>query len=364
MLSKKVLTQAILAGMFSLMTFSVCALTVKVIPAGSKQVKWSVSYQSHVSPYLSASISYRVAGEVKNVFVHVGDRVNAGDKMAQLSLTTLKLKVLEAEANLSQSQAKYKLEQKRYQSHISLHANNHLSDIDMMKIKNDLASAKTSFIKNQVMLKVAKINLGRATLQAPYDLVVDKRLIDHGQTVSKNTKAFDVYALDKLDVQATVSGDAINAMRQGMQADIFVKPLNKHFSGFIRSVGHKPTYASSYPIIVRIAKPSTDIKPGMQVSVRFAAAQPKALVSVPLSALVGHRDFIEKQGKDINGLGRAAVFVYNPTTQTVNKVKVVVNRIESKTVLLSGGLSVGQKIVVSNIDQLKNNQKVTSTSNS
>ena len=77
-----------------------------------------------------------------------------------------------------------------------------------------------------------------------------------------------------------------------------------------------------------------------------------------LNALVGRQEFISKQDENTSGLGRAAVFVYDPVSQTVNKVTVVVSRIEGATVLLSSGLSVEQKVVVTNVDQLKNNQKV------
>ena len=267
-------------------------LTVSVKSATLHKHVWGDVHQSHVSANLESVLNYQVSGEVTDVYADSGQSLRQGQKLAQIDTLELSLLLKEAEMNLASAKSKYELDKMRYMSYKKLYKQKHASKIELQRRHHDFVTSKSAYIKSAVMVKVASSDLKDATLRAPFDLRIHKRYIQKGQVVAKGEKAFDVYCLSPLEVEITVPESGLSNVHVGDLAKVYVKSLKLNVKAAVDSVGHKSLYASSYPVILSLKKPSSRIKPGMQVEVRLAVKQSEPLVSVPLNALVGRQEFV------------------------------------------------------------------------
>ena len=341
-------------------SFSVGALATSVIvqPAKLQELKWGAVYHSHVSAYFESTLNFQAAGEITHLYGDAGDTVKQGDKLAQIDTLELRLKLKEAQMNVSSDKSKYKLDQSRYLSYKHLHGKSHVSRLTLQERYNNYIKSKNAYIKASVMLKVAETKLKKATLRAPFDVLIEKRFIQQGGVVSVGANAFKVYRLHPLEVEITLPEQQLHLTRVGDKAKVSIKSLHLFVKGVVYSVGSKPLYASSYPVVVRLQRPDVRVKPGMQAGVRLALLKPTKRVVLPLRALVaGDLDNSLKKAPSL-ALGKAAVFVYNPATKKVYKRAIVVDRIRHRLVVLRSGIKVGQQIAVSHVDQLKNGQTI------
>ncbi|MGQ9586374.1 MAG: efflux RND transporter periplasmic adaptor subunit [Anaerolineae bacterium] len=78
----------------------------QIVTVARGEVKAAVSAAGVIEPHRSVSLRFRGAGTVSAVYVEPGDRVEAGEVLAELEAEELKLAVRQAEASLTISQAR------------------------------------------------------------------------------------------------------------------------------------------------------------------------------------------------------------------------------------------------------------------
>ena len=258
---------------------------------------------------------------------------------------------------MSSAISRLKLNRDRYKSNVTLYKSKHISSIELQTQKNKYVEAKNKYLRAYVLLKVAQTNLKRATLRAPYDLTIHERLVHQGQVIRAGQKVYDVFRMKPLEVSISVPEKVMIKLKTTQSARVLIKSLRLMLKAKIDSVGSKPVFANSYPVVLRLIGQGDQVKPGMHAEVQLANIKPVRYFRVPLEALVSPVLNAEKQVSE-TGLGAAAVFVYNKKTRRVKKVNVLVGTIENKTAIINRGLSEGDMLVVTNVNHLKSGQTV------
>lgn len=298
----------------------------------------------------TSAISFEVAGNTREVKVNVGDRVAGGQVLATLDETPFKLNVEAAEAELGKAKASLAEKQNEFDRQRTLYAKDWVS-----KAAFDQALAARDSRKNEVAFAVSKLNLARRDLEktvliAPFDGVVANKFVDPFQEVARGEKVFEVYAEGAMEVVISVPETAIGDIHLGLPADVgFPAEGVENLNGRISEIGTVATEANAFPIKVALIEPPAKVLPGMtaEVSLILGSQNDAAAYLVPLTAVA--------PGEQPES---GYVFVYDPETATVRKNLVRGRGVRDNRVVVTEGLEAGQIIAVAGVSFLRDGQKV------
>lgn len=186
--------------------------TVRVIP---ESVRIPVYSQGTVRPRTSTNLSAEVTGRIietssrfaNGAFFRKGDvllRINPSDY--ELAITKAEALVASARQQLARAEAEYKQKLEEYKG------------IDPAKItdyalrKPQYEEAKASLKSAIADLDLARVQLQRCTIQAPFDGRVVEKKADLGQYVTPGMMLAQVYATDVAEVRLPLSQSQINLL--------------------------------------------------------------------------------------------------------------------------------------------------------
>jgi RND family efflux transporter MFP subunit len=286
----------------------------------------------------SSSISFEVAGNVREVRVDVGDRINKGQVLAVLDKRTYNLNVKAAEAEVGR--AKVKLADKR-------------NDLDRAALDNSQAAVdgainQVQFAKSQ--LKLALRDLDKTVLRAPFDGVIATRNVEPFFEVARGQKLFDVFKNTGMEVAISIPEDAIDDIDMDQKGEIrFPVFADRTYHGRVTEISKVAGTANAFPIKLTIEDPDQRIRPGMtaRVTLLLAGDDQKAAYLAPLSA-------IAQRGDTTKGF----VFVYDPQTSTVKKTQIESGSVRDDNVVIADGVKEGDIIAVAGVSFLEDGQKV------
>ncbi len=298
----------------------------------------------------TSTISFEVAGNTREVKVNVGDKVTSGQVLATLDETPFKLNVEAAEAELGRAKASLAEKQNEFDRQKTLYAKEWVS-----KAAFDQALAARDSRKNQVAFAVSKLNLARRDLEktvllAPFDGVVANKFIDPFQEVARGQKVFEIYAKGAMEVVISVPETAIGDINLGLPADVgFPVEGMENLKGRVSEIGTVASEANAFPVKVALIDPPAKVLPGMtaEASLVLGDQSDAAAYLVPLSAIA--------PGEEPQ---RGYVFVYDPESATVRKNMVRGQGVRDERVVVTEGLEAGQIIAVAGVSFLRDGQKV------
>src|SRR6266404_6341947 len=295
-----------------------------------------VSFPGNITPITEAYIFARAAGYLKRRYVDIGDRVSAGQLLAEIDAPDLDQQVTQAQAALSQAegqlgQAEATLQQliatrdlaaitwQRYQVLTKTGAvSRQAGDTQMTAAKTAEANV-TAGEKNVVaatdFVRASKATLERLfTLQryekitSPFAGIVTARNVDVGALISatgssqgptrtnqaspsdvpSSGEIFRVAQIGRLRVLVSLPQSEASGIRVGQAASVSIEQIpNRQFSGQITRTSNALDAASRTLLTeVQVANPTGVLLPGMYTTVRFATNRAEPPFLVPDASLV------------------------------------------------------------------------------
>ena len=300
----------------------------------------------------SSSIGFEVSGNVQEVRVDVGDKITKNQVLAKLDKRTYKLNVKAAEAEVGR--AKVQLADKRKDLDRFQRINKQdpgavsQASIDQSQAAVDSALQYVDLTKSR--LKLAKRDLEKTVLRAPFDGVIANRFVDAFQEVARGQKLFDVYENTGMEVAVSIPEDAIADISMKKKGEIqFAVIADRTYHGVVTEISKVAGTANAFPIKLTVEDTDQRIRPGMtaRVTLLLAGSDEKAAYMIPVSALV-------QSGDSTKG----SVFVYDPKTSTVKRTPVESKSVRDNSVVISDGVKSGDIIAVAGVSFLEDGQKV------
>ncbi len=173
-----------------------------------------VNLQGHLEAFERVEQSARVSGYLETIRVDLGDQVQKGEVIAELSVPELQAQTNKAQARFAE--AKAKLEQAERAVHFKTRLANRLDrlarqhrgtvtaeEVDQADSKQAAAEAKLQVRKAAVRVAKAELENLRARLsfsrvRAPFDGIVVQRLVHTGALLSNKTPIVELIRSDKL----------------------------------------------------------------------------------------------------------------------------------------------------------------------
>jgi len=160
-------------------------------------------------------LAFEFAGKVVRLSVDTGDRVTAGDVLAAQDTERLLARLEELEAQLAESEADLTLARRNLERSRTLFGQGHVSEqrLDDARAEADAATARRDRLSASIRL--LRVDIDKAVLRAPYDGIVERRLIDEGAVVEAGASVFRFIEVGPMEAEIGVPARFAERLRVG-----------------------------------------------------------------------------------------------------------------------------------------------------
>jgi multidrug efflux system membrane fusion protein len=293
-----------------------------------------------------SALAFRVGGKVARRLVDVGDRVRAGQVLAELDRTDLDLEVGAAAAALASAEADAQLAASELARHEELHARRLISQSALDARRNADAAAKARVSQARAALEAARNAAGYAALRAPAGGVVTEVAAEAGQVLAAGAPVVTVAQTDEIEALINVPEGRVGAFRPGLPARVVLwAEQDLELTGQVREIAPEADPRTrTYDVRVAVEDLPPSAQLGMTARVVLAGDAGGSL-GVPLSAVT-----------EVDG--RASVWRVDPARLTVAPVPVEVAMWRSDAALLASGVEADDWIVAVGVHRLVAGQPI------
>lgn len=182
---------------------SVNAMVADVETFGEKR-----TYVGTVEESEAITLSFEAGGNVKDIYVKVGDHVSAGQLLARLDKNAAQSAYEASKSTLEQAEDGYNRAKQ-------LHDNGSLPEIKWVEIQTKLVQA-------QSMEKISRQSLEHCELYSPASGVIGSKDIEIGSNISPFQPVFKLMNIRQLKVKTSIPENEISKINVGKKAEIIV----------------------------------------------------------------------------------------------------------------------------------------------
>ncbi|WP_269235551.1 efflux RND transporter periplasmic adaptor subunit [Flavobacterium flavigenum] len=249
------------------------AVPVRIQSISSDTDSYPQEYIGTVESDKTVDVSFILPGTIEQMYAAEGQKVEKGQLLARLNITTQKNVHDLSVAALKQAQDAYKRLS-------SMHEDKSLPEIQFVDAKTKLEQARASE-------EIARKNLQQCTIYAPQSGVVGKKLVETGANVMPGSPVFTIINIDNVKIKAAIPEGEISEMREGNKAKVIISALsNAVFQGILVEKGVTANPVShTYDIKLLVKNPSGRIVPGMVCRAYLGSTASKNSIIVPITAV-------------------------------------------------------------------------------
>jgi membrane fusion protein, multidrug efflux system len=327
---------------------------VKIFTVGASGLSASEEYSGEVRARVESRLGFRVAGKIIKRQAEVGQRVKAGQILAQLDPQDYKLGADAARAALAAAATNRDLAAADFKRFQSLKEQNFISGAELERRETSLKAAQAQVAQAQAQLASSGNQVGYANLVADISGIVTAVDAEVGQVVSPGSPVVRIAQDGPRDVVFNVPEDRLSSVAVGTtaRARSWTEPSASGASSAIN--GKIRELAASADALTRTyqAKLALDaganLPLGATVYVYPSAAQTGVqAMKLPTSSLMQ------------SAQGVSQVWLLDKTTMTVNPVNVQVATADGNEAVIASGVKPGDAVVSAGIHVLSPGLKVT-----
>jgi RND family efflux transporter MFP subunit len=295
--------------------------TVRVATVESSLATTSVTLPGTTAAFADANIFARATGYIAKRNVDIGDRVKAGEVLAELAVPELDDQISQNEstltqlkATLQQAEANVKLAQVTWDRDRPLvnegWATQQQGTVDVQTVKADeaaVAAAQQNVAAQENLIKQLRQNRSYALVVAPFDGVITQRNVDVGSLVQSDatsgTFMFEIMQTDVLRVFVYVPQDSAFGVAPGIDAIVRVPELpNREFAGKVTRIADAQQ-SGTRTLLTEIDIPNPDgaLRSGVYCFVELKIPRKTPSFIVPAEAIIFNRNGLQvavvKDGK-------------------------------------------------------------------
>jgi len=329
---------------------------VKVMTVGVNNFSSGYEFAGEVRAQVESRLGFRVGGKIIKRQAELGQRVKAGQVLAQLDPQDYKLAADSARAQLQVAATNRDLAAADYKRYLALKEQNFISGAELERRETTLKAAQAQVDQAQSQLNVQGNQASYAVLVADVAGVITSIDADPGQVVAAGTTVVRIAADGVRDVVFSVPEDKVAAIKPGMAVKV---------RGWAQSTldGQAATMMAKVREVSASADPATRT---YQVKLALDAKTPPpplgATVSVLPEGLGGVQGMpvIKLPTTALRQEGQAsAVWVLDKASMTVKSQTVQIATADGNEAVIASGLQPGMLVVSAGVHVLSPGQKVT-----
>ena len=321
--------------------------SVKLLTVGIERMTSGSEFAGEVRARVESRLGFRVAGKLVRRQVEIGQRVRAGQVIAQLDPQDFKLAAEAMRAQLLVAVTNRDLAQADFKRFKDLKDQNFVSGAELERREAALKAANAQVQQVQAQLAAQGNQSDYTNLVADVAGLVTAIEAEPGQVVQAGATIARIAQDGPRDVVFSVPEDRLKAITTGSQVAIRTWSPGLELAGVVREIA-----AAADPVTrtfqVKVTLAGSDPPPlGATVTVAPAALSTKGVqvIKLPTSAL-------KQDGRT------SAVWVLDPASMTVKSQPVQIAAADGNEVVVSAGLVPGMQVVIAGVHVLSAGQKV------
>ncbi len=319
------------------------AVVVEVASAARRDIERTARMSGRITARASVDLTPKISGQVREVYVEMGQEVEEGDALVRLDDVDVQPQVLQAEAVLEAARAQLsqvkrgareeEIDQLRsardgaqaavesaqwlYERVERLYQRDVASGAELQEARSAYESARAQLEGAEANLQLAldgpdeeTVQVARAqvreaeaavqgvrqavedtVIRAPMSGTVSYVTVDPGDMLGVEMAAVGIVDMDPVRVDALVTDRVVGALTVGDEVAVEVEAIDGEFTGVISEVAPAPEPESGqYPVRVLVENPGEQLKPGMMAEVQFVRERVRDVLAVPRGAVSARAD--------------------------------------------------------------------------
>lgn len=321
---------------------------VKLLTVGVAPMTAQTEYAGEVRARTESRLGFRVPGKILRRPAELGQRVRAGELLAQLDARDFELAAAASQAQVRAAQTQRNLAAADMERFAKLKAQNFISGAELERREASLKGAEASLEQARAQASSQGNQSAYTRLTADADGVVTGVDAEPGQVVAAGATVVRVARDGARDVVFAVPEDKVARLAVGQALTVQSWSGGAPLQATIREVAASADPATR-TYAVKAAIKGGDAPPlGATVTVVPAAlsAQGTPAILLPTTALM-------------KGTDGTSVWVFDPDTSVVRAQPVTVSTADGNKAVISSGLVPGMRVVSTGVHVLSPGQKVT-----
>jgi multidrug efflux system membrane fusion protein len=321
---------------------------VRLVTVGADTMRSEAEYAGEVRARVESRLGFRVGGKIIRRQAELGQRVKAGDVLAQLDPQDYKLSADAARAQLAAATTNRDLAAADFKRFKELRDQNFISGAELERRDASLKAAQAQMDQARAQLSGQSNQAGYTTLLADVSGVVTSLDAEPGQVVAAGTPVVRIAQDGPRDVVFAVPEDKVAYIKQGSIVEVKAWGSPTVLKGTVRDVA-----ASTDPVTrtfaIKVAMDSKDtLKLGTTVTAvpKFLDRNIAQVIKLPTSAF-------------FQSANQSAVWVLDPQAMKVRLQPVQIATADGNEVVVVSGLQPGMQVVSAGVHVLSPDQPVT-----
>jgi RND family efflux transporter MFP subunit len=198
-----------------------------VFTAQTQTLSLGIAVSGALKATQSAVVKARVAGELQELSLREGDRVQAGQVIARIDPSEYQARVRQAQQQADSAKAQVDIAQRQFDNNQALVNQGFISQTALLNSQASMNGAKATHAAALAALDLAEKSLADATLRSPLTGVVAQRLAQPGERVAIEARLIEVINLSQLEIEAALTAEDASRVRVGMTAQLQVEGVAK-----------------------------------------------------------------------------------------------------------------------------------------
>lgn len=290
----------------------------------------TVEITGTVRPVQRAVLAAKLMGAIEELAVTLGQQVKAGDVLAQIAAGEIRARLLQAQSQLNV--ARRDLEREREL------LGKGASTADLVKGLEDRLAM------TQAMVREAEVMLGYATVRAPFDGVVSRKLANAGDLASPGVPLLEVEGTNAFEIEAGLPDSLAAGLELGMPIPVLIPATGQAFTGTLAEVSSAADPVTR-SVTAKVAVPaSSGARSGQFVRLQLPGPSVRVLL-IPAAAV---SPFGQLERVYVASLGRVQLRIMKTGARRGANIEIAAGIDDGEQVVLNppAALRDGQRIEV------------------
>ncbi len=327
---------------------------VRVIEAGSTDLKVQIKAIGTVTPLNTVLVQSRVSGPLQQVFFQEGQKVEAGQLLAQIDPADYKVELAQAQGQKDQNLAQLKSAEQDLERYAKLKEQNTIAAQQMNTQQALVNQLKGAIKSNQAAIDAAELQLSYTQIKAPISGRLGLRAVDPGNLIQANSAEglVTITQSSPIAVVFTIPETQLQQVRSAFRAGaaLTVEAWDRAeqlqlSSGTLTTLDNQIDIATgTLKLKAEFANQNEELFPNQFVNVRLNVAVQSGAVTIPQDAVQ---------------YGAQGTYVYMIDGNNKAQIRQLkLGAVDNGLVAVEEGLKAGDKVVLEGLDRLRPDREV------
>lgn len=173
------------------------------------------SYTGRIEAALESAVGFEIGGTLIELAANEGDSVRQGDALARLDTQRAAARRKEAKATLDQTKAELALARATAERTRDAYSYKGVSRQQLDEAEQRVATLEASSAVAGARLESIDVDIAKATLTAPFDAIIVRRLADPGRVLAPGEPVLDIESLAAPEARIGVAPRALAGLAPG-----------------------------------------------------------------------------------------------------------------------------------------------------